>query len=258
MGSEMCIRDRVDTVSAEEDIDKTITFSGTDVDGDTLTYKITTLPANGYLFQTSDGVTRGDTIKNVPTTVTDTTRVIYVSAKDGYGDGHGNFGFKAFDGTSDSQEATIVVNVAPKVEDREAIPQTISIIEDKDITVTLIGADKDGDPLTYKITTLPINGNLFETNDGLTRGDSILSVPKTVSGPVHRVIYVPYKDGYGDDYGNFGFKVNDGTADGLEAVVTINVNAVNDPPTPISILSPADSIDIIITISNKDLSLIHI
>ena len=116
-----------------------ITLSGTDMDGgDTLTYKITTLPANGYLFQTSDGVTRGDTIKNVPTIVTDTTRIIYVSAKDGYGDGHGNFGFKAFDGIADSQEATIIVNVAPKVEDREAIPQTISATEDTDITVTLL------------------------------------------------------------------------------------------------------------------------
>ena len=49
----------VQTVSADEDIDKTIILAATDVDGDTLSYKISTLPANGYLFQTSDGTTRG-------------------------------------------------------------------------------------------------------------------------------------------------------------------------------------------------------
>ena len=245
----------VQTVSADEDINKTIILAATDVDGDTLSYKISTLPANGYLFQTSDGSTREDTITSTPTTVSDTLqRVIYISAQDGYGDGHGNFGFKANDGTADSEETTIIVNVAPKVEDREAIPQTVGATEDTDVTITLIGADKDGDPLTYKITTLPANGNLFETNDGLTRGDTITSVPTTISGPVHRIIYLSAKDGNGDGHGNFGFKVNDGTADGSEAIVTINVNAVNDPPTPITIISPADSSQIMITINNKDTS----
>ena len=66
------------TVSADEDTDKKITLAGTDADGDSLTYNITTLPANGTLFQTSDGSTRGNTITSVPTTVSDTShRVIY-------------------------------------------------------------------------------------------------------------------------------------------------------------------------------------
>jgi len=245
----------VQAVSADEDIDKTIILAATDADGDTLSYKISTLPANGYLFQTSDGSTRGDTIISTPTTVSDILqRVIYISAQDGNGDGHGNFGFKANDGTADSEETTVTVNVAPKVEDREAIPQTVSATEDTDVTITLIGADKDGDPLTYKITTLPVNGNLFETSDGLTRGNTITSVPTTISDPGHRIIYISAKNGNGDGHGNFGFKVNDGTADGNEAIVTINVNAVNDPPTPITIISPADSSEIIITINNKDTS----
>ena len=64
--------------------DKTITLAGTDVDGDALTYNITTLPANGTLFQTSDGSTRGNSIASVPTTVSDTNqRIIYISAPDG-------------------------------------------------------------------------------------------------------------------------------------------------------------------------------
>ena len=95
-------------------------------DGDTLSFKITTLPLNGYLFQTSDGTTKGDTIKSVPTTVTDGShRVIYLSAKDGNGDGHGNFGFKVNDGTADSEEATVTVNVA-LVDDKLMLPQRIA------------------------------------------------------------------------------------------------------------------------------------
>ena len=38
------------TVSADEDIDKTITLAGTDIDGDALTYNITTLPIQWYTF----------------------------------------------------------------------------------------------------------------------------------------------------------------------------------------------------------------
>ena len=242
------------TVSADEDIDKTITLSGTDVDGDTLTYKITTLPANGYLFQTSDGVTRGDTIKTVPTTVTDTTRVIYVSAKDGYGDGHGNFGFKVNDGTLDSDEAIVTVNVAPVDDNLEATAQTVTGDEDTDLTITLAGQDSDGRAFSFQIITLPVNGYIFQTSDGATRGDTITLVPTTVSDGSHRVIYLSAQDGNGDGHGNFGFKVNDGTADGYEAIVTINVNAVNDPPTPITIINPADSSEITITINNKDTS----
>ena len=163
------------------------------MDGDTLSYKISTLPANGYLFQTSDGTTRGDTIISIPTTVTDSDhRVIYVSAQDGYGDGHGNFGFKANDGTADSEETTVTVNVAPKVEDREAIPQTVSATEDTDVTITLTGADKDGDPLSYKITTLPANGYLFQTSDGTTKGDTIKRSEERRVGKECRSRWSPY------------------------------------------------------------------
>ena len=71
-------------MSADEDIDKTITLAGTDIDGDALTYNITTLPANGYLFQTSDGTTRGDNLISTPTLVFDTLqRDIYHTSPEG-------------------------------------------------------------------------------------------------------------------------------------------------------------------------------
>ena len=181
-------------------------MAGTDADGRTLSFKITTLPLNGYLFQTSDGTTKGDTIKSVPTTVTDGShRVIYLSAKDGNGDGHGNFGFKIYAGNSESSEATITVNVTKINDVATAIAQTVSADEDTDKKITLAGTDVDGDSLSYQITTLPLNGYLFQTSDGTTRGDTIKSVPTTVTDGSHRVIYLSAKDGNGDGHGNFRF-----------------------------------------------------
>ena len=118
--------------------DKTITLAGTDADGDPLTYNITTLPSNGTLFQTSDGTTKGNTITSVPTTVSDTShRVIYVSVQDSNGDGHGNFGFKVNDGSTDSEEATVIVNVAKVNDVATATAQTVTADEDIDKAITL-------------------------------------------------------------------------------------------------------------------------
>jgi hypothetical protein len=242
------------TITADEDIDKTILLEGTDVDGDTLSFSISSLPINGYLFQTSDGITRGDTIQSFPTAITDTNRIIYVSAKDGYGDGHGNFGFKAYDGKEYSEEKIITVNVLSIADGAEAFSQNIVATEDIDVTITLTGATNISDSLVYKISKLPINGNLFQTSDGISRGDTINVLQTIVTDSSHRVIYVSAKNGYGDGHGNFGFKVNDTISQSEEGIVLINVEPVNDPPTPITIISPADSTEIIITINNKDTS----
>ena len=140
------------TVSADEDTDKKITLAGTDADGDPLTYKITTLPSNGYLFQTSNGTTRGDTITSVPTTVSDAShRIIYLSAIDGNGDGHGNFGFKVNDGTIDSDETIVIVNVTKVNDAAFAVSQDVNVNEDINKTITLAGTDVDGDTLLFKI-----------------------------------------------------------------------------------------------------------
>ena len=107
----------------------------------------------------------------MPTTVSDGShRVIYLSAKDGNGDGHGNFGFKIYAGTSGSAESDVTVNISNVNDAASATAQTVSADEDIDKTITLAGTDVDGDALTYNITTLPANGTLFQTSDGTTRG----------------------------------------------------------------------------------------
>ena len=93
---------------------------------------------------------------------------------------------------SDSKETTVTVNVTSQPEDIEATAQTVTADEDIDKSITLAGTDIDGDALTYNITTLPANGTLFQTSDGTTKGDTITSVPTTVSDASHRD-YLPIR-----------------------------------------------------------------
>jgi hypothetical protein len=90
------------------------------------------------------------------------------------------------------------------------------------LTVTLTGSDPDEDPLTYKITTLPAHGDLYDGPN--TGGHHIVSgdLPYTVGDSSHRVTYQPIASYSGSE--TFGFKVNDGTVDSTEATISITVN----------------------------------
>ena len=94
-----------------EDTHITISLGGRDTAGDELTAKITSLPNNGLLYQTSGaGTATGDPITSANTTVTDTdgNRVIFVP--DANYAGSDSFTFSVNDGLSDS-DATATVNL---------------------------------------------------------------------------------------------------------------------------------------------------
>ncbi len=81
--------------------------------------------------------------------------------------------------------------------------------EDTPVSITLLGSDPDGDPLTYTVVTGPSHGRL--------------------SGKAPKLTYTPQPNFNGSD--SFTFNVNDGTVDGVPVTVLIMVKAVNDPPT---------------------------
>jgi hypothetical protein len=140
-------------VTVIEGIDATIALTGTDEEGDALTATITTLPANGALYQTPNGITRGALIPFVPAPVTDTSlRIIYASAG-GSGQNHGNFGFIVNGGKENSDEATISVNVTPGVLVISTDPQTIF-------------TDQISGPITLEIRD--VNGNPATSVDNVT------------------------------------------------------------------------------------------
>ncbi len=100
------------TIWTEQGQDKTIKLNYTGGDASPKTAIITSLPAQGGLFQYNGGV-KGTQITTVPTIVTDANRNVIYAASGSAGNGVGNFNFKINDGTGDSPEATITVNVSP-------------------------------------------------------------------------------------------------------------------------------------------------
>ena len=87
--------------------------------------------------------------------------------------------------------------------------QTVTTDEDTPVDLTLDGTDANADPLTFAIASDPANGTLTGTAPDLT--------------------YTPSEGWSGTD--TFTFTVDDGQATSPAATVTVEVAAVNDPPT---------------------------
>jgi len=97
----------------------------------------------------------------------------------------------------------ITSNRPPVADDDSATTQ-----EDRPVSITLKGRDRNEDPLTYSVVKGPSHGNL--------------------SGIAPNLTYTPNTNFNGTD--SFTFKVNDGKADSAAATVSITVKAANDPP----------------------------
>jgi hypothetical protein len=85
---------------------------------------------------------------------------------------------------------------------------TITVEENTPVMITLSGSDPDGDSLSFSVAAGPSHGSLRGTEPNL--------------------VYMPVKDFNGSD--GFTFMVSDGSASSAEAIVSITVTSVNDPP----------------------------
>ena len=113
------------SVSTAEETAVAITLAGTDADGDTLTYTISTQPTNGALSGTAPSVTYTPTADFV---------------------GADTFGFTVNDGQADSSEATVTVTVS-EANDTPTLSAIAaqSVSEDgSSVTLTLSGIDAGG------------------------------------------------------------------------------------------------------------------
>ena len=126
-----------------------LTFAGTDVDGDSLTYAVVTPPAHGTL--TGTGTTRS----YVPTA--------------GWS-GTDTFTYRVSDGT-ESSTATVriaVTRTAPPNRAPVAKDVTVCGLEDQSVKVTLAGTDVDGDALGYEVIGTPAHGKVSGTGTART------------------------------------------------------------------------------------------
>ena len=181
------------TETTNEDSPLSTLLTGTDIDGDALTYAVATQPANGTVV------------------IDDATTGAYTYTPNADYNGMDSFSFTANDGTTDSAPATVSITVTPVNDAPVAADDNLSTQEDTANSGTLAAADVDGDAVTYAIATQPANGVVVL--DDATTG---------------AYTYTPNADYNGMD--SFSFTANDGAVDSAPATITIAISPVNDVP----------------------------
>jgi VCBS repeat-containing protein len=135
------------SVTTPEDTAKAITLTGSDLDGDSLSFTVQTQPAHG-------------TLSGVAPNLTYTPAANY--------NGADSFTFLANDGQTNSAVATVSINVTPVNDAPVADNQSVTTAEDTAKSITLTGSDLDGDSLSFTVQTQPTHGTLSGTAPNLT------------------------------------------------------------------------------------------
>ncbi|MBF0340609.1 MAG: carboxypeptidase regulatory-like domain-containing protein, partial [Magnetococcales bacterium] len=98
------------SIHSHRDATGTVTLSGTDANGDTLSYSIQSLPAHGKLYQTTDGITLGSEITTIGAIITNSSgKVIHVPNPGWFGTD--SFNFVVSDGKSTSASTSLSIAV---------------------------------------------------------------------------------------------------------------------------------------------------
>lgn len=184
-------------VTTMEDNAVTLILSGSDIDGDPLTYSVSTKPANGVL-------------TGLPPDLTYHPDVNFT--------GTDSFTFKANDGTTDSNTATVNLSVIGNNDPPTVDHMSFTTAEDKPLSIVLVANDADGDPLLFSVSSQPVNGLL--------------------SGSAPNLTYTPNADFNGSD--SFTFIATDGIIDSGVGVVHIAITSDNDAPRANDLLLDTD------------------
>ncbi|EMR01517.1 Ig-like domain-containing protein [Cesiribacter andamanensis] len=135
------------SLSTQEDEPLSMLLSGSDVDGDALTYSLISSPAFGSLSGTAPAL-------------------IYTPAPDFTGSD--SFSFQVQDGSGTSGIATISLTVLPVNDAPQATAQLLVTREDTPLALLLAGSDPEGDVLSYSISSSPAHGTLSGTAPEMT------------------------------------------------------------------------------------------
>jgi len=135
------------TVTTDEDAPLAIVLTGSDPDGDELTYAVTTQPLHGVLSGTAPNLTY---------------------TPDANYNGTDGFTFVVHDGLVDSAPATVDITVEAVNDAPVANAQVVTTAEDAGAAVTLTGSDVEGSVLAFSVTSGPSHGTLSGSAPDLT------------------------------------------------------------------------------------------
>ncbi|MBM1892438.1 tandem-95 repeat protein [Sulfitobacter pseudonitzschiae] len=182
-----------DTATTDEDTAVTVDVlaNDTDVDGDTLTIKSATVPADQGTVEIVDN------------------KLVFTPAENFNGDATITYVVQDGNGGEDTGEA--VVTVTPVNDDPVAVDDTATTDENTAVTIDVLAndTDVDGDTLTIKSATVPADQGTVDIVD-------------------NKVVFTPATDFVGDATITYVVQDGNGGEDTGEAVVT--VNNVNDAP----------------------------
>jgi hypothetical protein len=135
------------SLTSVEDTALPLTLTGSDPDGNSLTFAVTVNPAHGTLSGTAPSLTYTPTAN-------------YAGAD--------SFSFTVNDGKLTSAPAVVEITVTPVNDAPLAAAQSVSTPVDTALIVKLSGTDADGDALTYTVVANPTHGALSGTAPTLT------------------------------------------------------------------------------------------
>ncbi|MGD8256495.1 MAG: tandem-95 repeat protein, partial [Desulfobacterales bacterium] len=175
----------------DEDEPVVVLLSGSDADGDSLSYEVLSEPQHG-------------TLQGTPPNLTYTPVVDF--------NGEDEFTFSLNDGRVSSEPATVLIAVTAVNDAPIASDENLTTNEDTILTIDNVLAndsDIDGDDLIVSSYVQPANGQVTQVNNG-------------------HFTYSPNQNFFGND--SYSYTVSDGNGGSDDATVNIFVSSVNDRP----------------------------
>ena len=147
------------SVNVTEQVEKSITLTGFDKEGDDLNFIINSLPNVGILKNAGNTISENDLPKSIVG-----SEVVYVSLSDSAT--ADSFTFRSNDGISSSFSGKVSI-IITGVNDKPISSDisNVTAFEQIQKKITLQGSDPDGDQITYQIVDNPSNGTVTVDNN---------------------------------------------------------------------------------------------